>query len=74
MPMAEHDPTLPDPDGSGAGADTRGGLPRWLRAILLLVLIAVGVVVLFLWVFPWVEERMQDPTMGAVTTWWATRS
>jgi hypothetical protein len=70
--MAGHDATTPDPDGTGAAADGPGGPPRWLKAVLLLVLVAVGVVVLFTWVFPWVEERLQDPTMGVVTTWLAT--
>jgi len=41
----------------------RGG-PRWLKVVLLTLLIAVGVVVLFTWVFPWVEESTQDPTIG----------
>jgi lipopolysaccharide export LptBFGC system permease protein LptF len=35
-------------------------LVRWLA---IAVLIAVTVVVLFLYVFPWVEERTQDPTL-----------
>lgn len=39
--------------------------PRWVRVILLLVVIAVSVVVLFTWVFPWVEELTQDPTIGS---------
>ncbi len=42
----------------------RTGLPRWGKAILLLVVIAVSIVILFTWVFPWVEEMTQDPTMG----------
>ena len=41
----------------------RGG--RWLRAVLLVLLVALAVVVLFLWVFPWVESIQQDPTLGA---------
>jgi Flp pilus assembly pilin Flp len=40
-------------------------VPRWLRIVLLVVLIAVTVVVLFTTVFPWVEQRLEDPTMGA---------
>ena len=54
----EHDPAAPAP---GSRADR----PRWLKALLLTVLIAVAVVVLFTWVFPWVEEMTQDPTIGA---------
>ena len=42
-----------------------GGTPRWRKALLLTVLIAVAVVVLFTWVFPWVEETTQVPTIGA---------
>ncbi len=38
--------------------------PRWLRVLVLLVVIAISVVVLFTWVFPWVEEMTQDPTLG----------
>jgi len=51
------DPTTPP-------ARTRR-LPRWLRVVLLLVLIAVAIVVLFTTVFPWVERQLEDPTMGA---------
>ncbi|MFA9443944.1 hypothetical protein [Egicoccus sp. AB-alg6-2] len=40
-------------------------MPRWLRATLLVVLIAVVVVILFTTVFPWVEQRLEDPTLGA---------
>jgi flagellar basal body-associated protein FliL len=40
------------------------GRPRWVRVLVLLVIIAVSVVVLFTWVFPWVEELTQDPTLG----------
>jgi polyferredoxin len=39
--------------------------PRWVRVLVLLVVIAVSVLVLFTWVFPWVEELTQDPTIGA---------
>lgn len=39
-------------------------MPRWLRIILIIVLIAVAVVVLFTTVFPWVEQTFeQDPTV-----------
>lgn len=48
-----------------APENTGGGGRRWLKAVLLTLLIAVGIVVLFTWVFPWVEELTQDPTIGA---------
>ena len=53
-------------------AAPRSGMPRWLKVIVLIVLIAVAVIVLFTTVFPWVEERMQDPTMGTMTLRLAT--
>jgi hypothetical protein len=40
-------------------------VPRWMRIVLLVILIAVTIVVLFTTVFPWVEQRLEDPTMGA---------
>jgi len=40
------------------------GLPRWARTVLLLVVVAVAVVVLFEWVFPWVESTYYDPSVG----------
>lgn len=39
-------------------------LPGWGKAIVWLVVVAVAVVVLFTWVFPWVESIQQDPTLG----------
>ncbi|HSK22207.1 MAG TPA: hypothetical protein VK906_03485 [Egicoccus sp.] len=39
-------------------------MPRWLRIVLLVVVIAAAIVVLFTTVFPWVESRLEDPTMG----------
>jgi hypothetical protein len=39
-------------------------VPSWLKALLWIVAIALAIVVLFTWVFPWVEERTQDPTIG----------
>lgn len=42
-------------------------MSRPVRIVLWLLLIAVAVVVLFTWVFPWVETWQQDPTLGAVT-------
>jgi Flp pilus assembly pilin Flp len=41
-------------------------VPRWLRIVLIVVVIAVTVVVLFTTVFPWVERQLEDPTMGVV--------
>lgn len=38
------------------------------RVIAMAVVAAVVVVVLFRWVFPWVEQRHQDPTLGAAQT------
>jgi hypothetical protein len=39
---------------------------RALRILVLLVVLAAVVVLLFTRVFPWVERRQQDPTMGVV--------
>jgi hypothetical protein len=39
-------------------------VPRWLRIVLVVVLIAITVVVLFTTIFPWVERQLEDPTMG----------
>ena len=39
-------------------------MPKWLRVVLLVALIAVAIVVLFTTVFPWVERQLEDPTMG----------
>jgi cell division septal protein FtsQ len=44
----------------------RNAVPRWLRIVLIVVVIAVTVVVLFTTVFPWVERQLEDPTMGVV--------
>lgn len=41
-----------------------GSLPRWARTVLLLVVVALAVVVLFEWVFPWVESTYYDPSVG----------
>jgi hypothetical protein len=40
-------------------------VPRWLKIVLLIVVIAVSVVLLFTVVFPRVEQILEDPTMGA---------
>jgi flagellar basal body-associated protein FliL len=50
-------------NGSGQQETGRSG-SRWVKAVLLTVLIAISIVVLFTWVFPWVEEQTQDPTIG----------
>ncbi len=70
--MADNDAPNGDDPGPRADPDggARGGTPRWVKAILLLVVIAVAVVVLFTTVFPWVEERTQNPTMGTMLTPW----
>jgi hypothetical protein len=50
-----------------SGSEQQGvdrGRSRWLKAVLLTLLIAVTIVVLFTWVFPWVEQQTQDPTIG----------
>lgn len=39
-------------------------MPKVVTWLLWAVAIAAAVVVLFLWVFPWVESLQQDPTMG----------
>lgn len=38
-------------------------MPRAVRAILLLVAAAVTVYLLFEFVFPWVEVRMENPSL-----------
>jgi len=54
-----------DAEGGHAGPPVTGRAPRrWLRGIVVAVLIVVAVVVLFTWVFPWVESLQQDPTIG----------
>ena len=49
---------------SGTAPEPGRGRRRWVRMLLLTLLIAVSIVVLFTWVFPWLEELTQDPTMG----------
>jgi lipopolysaccharide export LptBFGC system permease protein LptF len=39
-------------------------IPRWVRILALVVLAAVAVVVLFEWVFPWVETTYYNPSVG----------
>jgi hypothetical protein len=59
----------PDPRTARAagptGSSGRGRLPRAVRLVAIGVLVAVAVVVLFTVVFPWVEQRLENPTMGA---------
>jgi hypothetical protein len=40
-------------------------VPRWLKILLWLLVIAVAIVLLFTVVFPRVERILEDPTMGA---------
>jgi hypothetical protein len=40
-------------------------VPRWLKIVLWIVVIAVSVVVLFTVVFPRVERVLENPTMAA---------
>jgi hypothetical protein len=41
-------------------------VPRWLKIVLWVVVIAVSVVVLFTVVFPRVERVLENPTMATV--------
>ena len=41
-------------------------MTRSARSLLVVLLVAVVIVVLFNWVFPWVEQQQQDPTIGVV--------
>lgn len=41
----------------------RRGLPRVLRVLLLVVLAAAVLVLLFGWVFPWVETNIYNPSL-----------
>ena len=41
-------------------------MSRRSRLVLVALLVALAVVVLFTWVFPWVERQQQDPTVGVV--------
>lgn len=50
--------------GGDAASSGRRRLPTPVRVLLWVVLIAVAIVVLFTWVFPWVESIQQDPTLG----------
>ncbi|MFP4311659.1 MAG: hypothetical protein ACLFS9_06710 [Nitriliruptoraceae bacterium] len=58
--MSEDAPTPAD----GATPPGRSSTRRLLRVLGLVLLIAVAIVVLFTWVFPWVEEVTQNPTLG----------
>lgn len=48
-------------------------MPRWLKVLLILIAIAIAVVVLFTTVFPWVEQQLENPTMGTVQVWRSPR-
>ncbi|MBW3562160.1 MAG: hypothetical protein KY437_06650 [Actinobacteria bacterium] len=41
---------------------------RGMRIALAVVLVLVVLWLLFTIVFPWVEQRMEDPTLGTVST------
>ena len=44
----------------------RRGMPRWLKAIIWLVVAAVVIYVLFTTVFPWLDRNvLNNPTLGA---------
>lgn len=43
-------------------------MPKVVKWLLWAIVIAVAVVVLFTWVFPWVESMQQDPTLGSIVT------
>lgn len=34
-----------------------------VKALVVAVLLVVAVVALFAWVFPWIEQRMEDPSL-----------
>lgn len=42
-------------------------MPAIVKGLIWAVVIVAAVIVLFLWVFPWVESLQQDPTMAI--TW-----
>lgn len=46
-------------------------MPKVVKWLLWAIVIAVAVVVLFTWVFPWVESMQQDPTLGLAA--WSIR-
>ena len=48
-------------------------MSRSIRVALVVLLAAVAVVVLFTWVFPWVERQQQDPTIGTAQLILSTR-
>lgn len=54
----------PEPEAAAA-TPQRSTARRVLKVLVIMALIAVAVVVLFTWVFPWVEEVTQNPTLGA---------
>ncbi len=54
---------------SESSAAGQGGSRRWLRVLVWLALIALTIVVLFTTVFPWVEQRLENPTMQSAGPW-----
>lgn len=48
----------------GGVAEPRNGMPTAVKVLLWTLVIAVAIVILFGWVFPWVESMQQDPTLG----------
>ena len=47
-------------------------MPMLIKVLIWTLVIGVSVVVLFTWVFPWVESLQQDPTLGAGALRWDT--
>lgn len=75
--MSEPDPpdATPPPDAAPPPDPTQPpeqdasvptGMPRCVKAVALVALIVISVVVLFTWIFPWVESNLQNPTMGSL--------
>ena len=67
-PDDPNDPTLGDDPSRPAddkAAGQRRGMPTAVKVLLWTLVIAVAIVILFGWVFPWVESMQQDPTLGA---------
>lgn len=43
----------------------RRGLPRAVRVLLIALVVAAVLVLLFGWVFPWVETNIYNPSLDA---------
>lgn len=56
---------------AGEGASRRGG--GIAKLVLWALVIAICVVVLFTWVFPWIESLQQDPTIASLQVLLAPR-